>query len=266
MTPITNAIANCLKDPRADAPRAALADALAHANEADSAAFVRAQIGFAQARRAVGKMVGKLEQQAAFTFPPASWQARLGAPVENWLRKYLRNAHAPEYAWARGLPEAATVEARAFADDGAALRACMPLIDLTVRNVQTVGPSFFDLPMLAGLRSLRFAASKVDTGIVAAIANSTHLSRLRVLDLAHCGLPASTLDTLAQSAVLRELRYVRLDGNAFDDPNPVRDEDEGGYRGDKPTRAAELLRQRHGDHAWFNGHAADYAPHAEAFD
>lgn len=244
---VQEAFAEAVSNPRDDAPRERFAAALWVEGQESSADFVRCQLDRCRLRRRDLRWVAATEAAAAADGPPRHLDERFAAPIRGWRS-------AARVGWGRGLPERVTVNAIDVATDGETLRQRMPLCELTIRDYAAVGPTFFDLPVLAGLRSLAFVPSPFSLADVEALAASPMLTRLLSLGLANLDLPPEALDILARSPVLSRLRYARLDGNQFADPNA----------GD-PLEAA-WLRTRHGARAWFDGFVLGTAPPSEAFD
>lgn len=247
---VRDAFAQAVTSPRADVPRDALQAALLLDGQPEAAAFVRRQVDRAGARRRRPVWDAELEAAALAENAPAWLDERFGAPVRA-CRGVSR------VGWGRGLPERVTVNAIDLATDGETLRERLPLCELTIRDYAAVGPTFFDLPVLAGLRSLAFAPTPFGLADLKALAASPMLLRLRVLGLANLDLPASALDLLATTPSLAALRYARLDGNRFIDPNPA-------APGSPPLTI--ILETTYGSRPWFNGFALGYAPPSEAFD
>ncbi|GDX80226.1 hypothetical protein LBMAG42_20370 [Deltaproteobacteria bacterium] len=247
---VREAHAQAVTSPRADAPRDAMHAALLLDGQAEAAAFVRRQVERAGNRRRSPVWDTELEAAALAESVPAWLDERFGAPVRAC-------PGVSRVGWGRGLPERVTVNAIDLANDGETLRERLPLCELTVRDYAAVGPTFFDLPVLTGLRSLSFAPTEFGLTDLEALAASPMLLRLRVLGLANLDLPASALDLLATAPSLAALRYARLDGNRFTDPNPA-------LQG-APPRTSQLAAD-HPWRPWFHGFALGYAPPSEAFD
>ena len=248
---VVAALAAAISAPRTDAPRHRLVGALTVAGDTASASFVRGQLVSASLRRNLGRPNPQLEADLSREVPPDPLARRVLDPVLAW-------PGADRVVWGRGLPERITVPARRFFEDGALLRQRMPLTDLTVRDYARVGPEFFDLPWLAGLRTFALAPTRFGLADLEALIASPFLTELRVLALSNLGLPPEALAMLVNAPSIARVRYLRLDGNAFLDPNPP-------APGAVSRMAAVIVRAR-GRPAWLPGFAVGFAPPSEALD
>lgn len=258
------ALAAVLADPWADGPREYFADAV-EASDPARAAFVRAQLDVARARREAGVRRKSIESDALAAGLPglangARWSGGIAA-----LLGYAGKGSAP-WRFRRGFVEETRLPAAHFLRIAPSLYARAPILDLVLTEVKPVAAQLFASPHLARIRSLDLSVCALGDAEVALLANSRHVTKLRWLSLYFNQVTDAGVETLAAArSTLPALRFVRLDANRCTDPNPVPEEEDGRVYGLSRSAAESVLRSRHGAVPWLGDNPSGDAPDPETF-
>ncbi len=158
------------------------------------------------------------------------------------------------------------MDGRWFEGHGSDLMALAPIIDVTVHNPPADAEALFDSPAWAQVRSLCFSGSPPTIGALRALAASPYLGNLTVLCIDQARLSESAIHLVAAAVCLRNLAYVRADGNQFPDVNPSQDEQDGCVYGEVPSAFAATLLAKYGALRWLlQGFPPGIDWHAESF-
>lgn len=261
---VQRALSAVLADPWSDRPRDYFADDVEPADPA-RAAFVRAQIAVAWARREAGVRRVAVERAALAASVPGvahgnEWSGGI-APLCGW-----RGKGAAPWRFRRGFVEEVRLPAALFLKVAAALYARAPVLDLVLTGVVDVLPALVRSPHLERLRSLDLSGNRLTDADVERLV-SARLPRLRWLSLYHNRLTDAGVDRIAAARDhLPHLRFVRLDGNPCGDPNPVVDEEGGRAYGLVRSSVEAELRERHGALPWLGDNPSADPPDPETFD
>lgn len=194
-----------LADPAADEPRRKYADAVA-ATDPARAKLIRLQLRVVQLRAHGG----------AWQAPHLEAVDLLEANEQRWAKNVLPLADGVRFF--RGFVDQVTLPAAKFAANAAKLYDLAPIRHVDLKGMPHAGTGLFSNAALERIVSLGLCRSRVSTRQVEALVSSSHLGNLRWLDLSHNALPRETLEVLAGSPWIRNLDFVDVKGNRFDDP------------------------------------------------
>lgn len=156
---------------------------------------------------------------------------------------------ARDIKFAGGFPDAITVDAGVFLSRGADLLAAAPITKLKIRDAAGRVGDVVRSKLLATIETLDLDDQAVTDDDVAALATSSHASRLRQLDLRHNPLTERGIEAIAASPYLKDLEVVNLDGNPADPVDRVEHYDETSTHA-VPTEAGKALEAKYGRLRW----------------
>ncbi len=250
------ALAAVIADPWADGPRERFAEQVA-ATDPERSAFIEAQLAVARARKAAAVRRRSVEADALVAGLPglvngARWCGGI-APLLAYNGRC-----GPPWRFRRGFVEEVTLPAAHFLRVAGSLYARAPILDVVLTDVKPVAAELFSSSHLARLRSLDLSVNALGDAEIRLLTRSRHLVRLRWLSLYYNDVTDDGVNALAAArATLPALRYLRLDANPCVDPNPV-------ASGEQPARALDL-QARHGLVAWLGDNPSGDPPDPETY-
>ncbi|MBL0213632.1 MAG: hypothetical protein IPQ07_07105 [Myxococcales bacterium] len=156
----------------------------------------------------------------------------------------------------RGFVESVTIDAQAFLANGQRLYALAPIRSVQLVNAGAVVAEVAVSPLVRQLAHLGLQKNGLGDAAAQALARSTQLGNLRLLDLSFNAITESGLEALAASQQLRGLVFVNLVGNPCGDPSETYGVD--GTTGHMVPGTASLppsgkaLEAKHGELPWLH--------------
>ena len=135
------------------------------------------------------------------------------------LQRYRRKwtAHladlGAEFAFRRGIPDAASIDAAAFLGHGADLLRRVPVRRVRFLDAARVMPALVQSPLLASVAELDLYGNELGNAGVQLLARSPHLGRVRLLELGFNGIDDAGVAALAASSALPGLQVLALNDN-----------------------------------------------------
>lgn len=227
-----------VRDPDADAPRLAFADAC-EAQDPERAEFIRLQVGHAAALRASRQDDADRGAQREIFLEKRRADGWAGP-----IRDRVERVH-----FYRGFVESVEVDAQRFLDEAEQLYALAPIRRLKLTGVASVLEEVCNSPHLARIVSLAFDNEKIGDRAAELLAASPHVSKLAHLWLARCGITAKGVEALAASSMLSSLRSV--DGLP-DEFKEIVWSDQGQTINVLPPPAAPAIEEKYGYKRWLH--------------
>ena len=183
------------------------------------------------------------------------WKRKLAAIVKRhpeWYREVLPLVDSLDFG--RGFVERVTLPAQAFLERAPALYSMAPILDVKLTQVRGRCDAVAASSHLERLRSLDLSETHLDDRDVVTLTASPHLHRLRWLSLARNHISQTGLEAFAAASAkaFPSLQYLGFALNDCPDPTDGWDEVENGELSFYTTTQGRALEAKYGPLRWLH--------------